>query len=214
MKWIGLTGGIATGKSTVTKIIQDLGGAVVDADVLAREVVGPGSFGLEGLIQVFGPGVLKSRSGTGGAISNSAGGAAGKEKDPLDREALGAMIFSDPEKKRWLENLLHPLIQWRAQQEKLILERSGAQVAFYDAALIYEKNLSKNFDKVIVVSCTSEQQLERLIKRNGLSSSEAKKRLSVQMPPDEKVRLADEVIDNSGSLASTRDQVERLLRKL
>ncbi len=202
MKWIGITGGIATGKSTVTRIIQDLGGVVVDADQLAREVVAPGTFGLASLVQAFGTGIIIS-SATNGSKSSV-----------LDRAALAKIIFTDPEKRATVERLLHPLIQRRALEEREKLSSRGLPRAFYDAALIFEKGLKDRFDAVVLVSAPFELQRARLMKRDGLSAADAELRILAQMPLAEKISMADFVIENDGVEANARRQVIELLRKL
>jgi dephospho-CoA kinase len=198
MKVIGLTGGIATGKSTVSKIIQDEGLVVVDADILAREVVSEGSFGLRALVQIFGDEIVNRKG----------------EKVALDRNLLAQKLFSDPECRRVIENITHPLIQWRAKQEIERLGRQGEKIVFYDAALIFEKDLAKNFDRVVVVNANPEEQKKRLMNRDGLDFLVAEKKIETQMPMSKKVAAADFVIDNSGSVQQTKEQVRRLLDKL
>jgi dephospho-CoA kinase len=195
MKWIGITGGIATGKSTVSKMIQDLGAVVIDADQLSREVVQPGSFGLQAISSNFGPDVITSMG-------------------ELDRKKLAEIIFKDEIKRARLENLLHPLIQWRSQQERDILERRGLPFAFYDATLIFEKGLQYKFNGVIVVTADPEVQKKRLIERNKITAEEAEKRIAAQWPMTKKVQLANFVIDNSGSVAQTKAQVEKILKQI
>ncbi len=192
MKLIGLTGGIATGKSTVSKMLTDLGQKVVDADLLAREVVEPHSFGLEGLIGVFGRKILSSDGA-------------------LNRAALADLIFSDQEAKKVVENITHPLIHWRAQQEFSALRKQGLPVAFYDAALIFERNLTPIFDEILVVRTDMETQVQRLVKRDNLTRERALKRLEAQWPIEKKAALAHRIIDNSGDVQNTRKQVEELV---
>jgi dephospho-CoA kinase len=195
MKWIGLTGGIASGKSAVTAILRAEGFTVVDADQLAREVVQPGSFGLRSVTQVFGRGVLSKNL-------------------ELDRTSLGREIFADAQKREWLEHILHPLIRWRALEERMALSRMGLSMAFYDAALIYERKLDPEFDAVVVVTTSPEIQVDRLMHRDKITLAEAQKRIDAQMPLAEKAAKAHHVIDNSKSLEQTKDQVLLLLRKL
>jgi dephospho-CoA kinase len=203
VKRIGLTGGIATGKSTISKMIKDFGLPLVDADILAREVVGPGTFGLRALVQVFGNDILKK----------------GKDFSELDRAKLGQKLFSDPDCRRVVENITHPLIQWRAKQEFEILRRKGEKLVFYDAALIFEKNLNKNFDHVVVVHTgTGEKalqiQIDRLMSRDNLSLVIANERLDAQMPMADKIKGANFLINNSESLKKTEEQVKDLIQRL
>ncbi len=195
MKWIGITGGIASGKSTVTKMIQDLGFSVIDADVLAREVVLPGTFGLKALVQQFGLEILSANQ-------------------ELNRSRLGQIIFQNQQKRVLLERILHPLIQWRALEERLLLERSGLAVAFYDAALIYEKELAHKFDGVILVDAAPDVQKKRLIARNNISTEDAVSRIAAQIPLEKKKQLANFVIDNSGDYQATEKQVRLVLEKI
>lgn len=195
MKIIGLTGGIAMGKSLVSKIILDQGHVVIDADQLAREVVFPHSFGLRAIGRVFGSGVID-------------------DQGHLNRGALRDQIFKDSGKRLVLERITHPLIQWRAQREFERMRMSGVPLVFYDAALIYEKDLVRQFDQVVVVKTSTEVQLERLCERDKISADEGNSRISSQMPIDQKTQQADFVIDNSGDKATTQTQVLTLLGQL
>lgn len=195
MRWIGLTGGIASGKSTVTQEIKHQGYVVIDADELARRVVAPNSAGLTQVVQTFGQGVI---------------GPDGQ----LDRKAMGQVVFSNPAKLSQLESILHPLIQAKVKEEKSQLEKRGEKIAFYDVPLLYEKNLAQQFDAVVVVSCSEALQRQRLKKRDGLSEEEVEKRLRAQMPLKEKVQKADFVIVNDGDLPALKGQVARLLQDL
>ena len=195
MKLIGLTGGIATGKSTVSKALRDLGMCVIDADELAREVVEPHTFGLISVVENFGIQILKSNG-------------------VLDRSKLGEIIFSDRESRERLERITHPLIQWRSLQEQGVCRGRGDGLVFYDAALIYEKDLVGQFDSVVVVHTSSETQIKRMLSRDKISSEEAGKRIQSQIPISEKVKRADFLIDNEGSIEMTRHQVSQFIEKL
>jgi dephospho-CoA kinase len=194
MKLIGLTGGIATGKSTVSDIIRGQGLAVIDADVLAREVVAPGSFGLKALVEVFGPGVLSGAE--------------------LNRAALREKIFADPTCRLVVERVTHPLIHWRAQQEFKAHRKAGDKVIFYDAALIFEKNLLPIFDAVIVVNAPEESQVSRLVSRDKISKEGARQIIESQWSMEKKVAGATFVIDNGGTQAETKRQVLDLLHAI
>lgn len=198
MKLIGLTGGIATGKSTVSKMIRDLGLTVIDADILAREVVATGSFGLRALVQIFGKEILKNNGGV----------------SELDRRILSQKLFDDANCRRIVENITHPLIQWRAAQEFRKHFNLGENIIFYDAALIFEKNLRDKFTSILVVHTTPEIQIERLKGREKLEDIHIQKRLSSQLPISEKMASADHLIDNNGSMAQTLEQVKELIKKL
>ena len=193
MHVIGLTGGIATGKSTVSAMLRALGAPVVDADVLAREVVLPGTDGFAEIARRW-PDVV-----TGGA---------------LDRKALGARVFSSADDRAALNAITHPRIAALTAARFAELRDAGAPVAIYDAALIVENGLHRGLDELVVVTAAPEQQLARLVTRDGLTVPEARARIASQLPLSEKVALATRVVDNSGSLAETRAQVLRLWKEL
>ncbi len=195
MKWVGLTGGIATGKSAVAKILRELGYPVVDADVLARTVVKPGSKGLKSVTQVFGPEII---------LSNG----------ELDRSTLGQIIFSDPAKRIQLEEILHPLIQEQRAHERRELERNETEIAFYDVPLLFEKNMQDEFDATVLVYAKPEVQKSRLSERDKISADEVERRLAAQMPIDEKVKLAKYVIINEAGLAELRANVQAVVNDL
>ena len=188
---IGLTGGIASGKSTVAAMLRELGAPVVDADELARRVVEPGSAGLAAIVERFGPEVL------------DAAGA-------LDRKQLGARVFADPEARAALNAITHPRIAELSQREIARHAAAGAPVVIYEAALIVENELHRGLDGLIVVSVPAEVQLERLMARDGLGEDEARARLAAQLPLADKVAVADQVIDNAGTVEETRAQVARV----
>ncbi|MFS4458249.1 dephospho-CoA kinase [Bdellovibrio sp. HCB2-146] len=192
MKWIGLTGGIACGKSTVAQLLVQQSYPLVDADRIARDVVAPGTPGLESVIQAFGPDIL--------APDGS-----------LDREKLGAKIFSLPEQRRKLESILHPLIRTEVQRLREDLERAGHVLAFYDIPLLFETKAQSQFDEIVVVTCKPEQQRERLRKRNGLSGEEIEKRLASQMPMSLKEEQANFVLHNDGDQAHLMKEFQRLV---
>lgn len=193
---VGLTGSIAVGKSFVLGVLAELGCRVLDADHTAREVVAPGTPGLHAVVNSF-----------GGDILNPDG--------TLDRTRLGASVFSDEVKRRLLNSILHPLII--AAQDKQIRqweEESPAGIAVIDAALMIESGGYRRFDKLIVVHCRPEVQLERLISRGGLTPQEAAKRIAAQMPQDEKMKYANFLIDTSGGFDDTRARTEAVFREL
>jgi dephospho-CoA kinase len=195
MNWIGLTGGIASGKSTVAKILRDLGLPVVDADSLARSVVAPGAKGLLTIAQTFGPEFLRPDGS-------------------LDRAKMGQLIFSETPRRLELEGLLHPLIQELKNAERLRLEHAGCELAFYDIPLLFEKDLARDFDKTILVYCSEAEQLHRLVERDGLSEDEARRRIASQLPIDSKVKLADYVIFNNGGQSELKANTMSVLNEL
>ncbi|HEX8284340.1 MAG TPA: dephospho-CoA kinase [Pyrinomonadaceae bacterium] len=196
---VGLTGSIAVGKSFVSGLLAEMGCRVVDADEVARRVVEPGTEGLRAVVGAFGERVLRP-DGT------------------LDRAQLGEVVFADEGKRKLLNSLLHPLII--AEQDELMRgwEREDPRgVAVVDAALLIESGGYKRFDKVIVVHCRPEAQLERLMRRNSLSREDAERRIAAQMPQEEKLRHADFAIDTSEGFDDTRRraaEVYAALRKL
>jgi dephospho-CoA kinase len=193
---VGLTGSIAVGKSFVSGLLAEMGCRVVDADVLARRVVEPGSEGLRKVVEAFGESVLRP-DGT------------------LDRARLGAVVFGDAGRRELLNSILHPLIF--AEQDEL-LRRWGLEdprgVGVVDAALMIESGGYRRFDKLVVVHCRPEVQLERLMRRNGLTREEAERRVAAQMPQQEKLRHADFRIDTSEGFEDTRRQTAEVYTAL
>ena len=192
---IGLTGGIASGKSTVSRMFQDLGARVVDADRLARRIVEPGRPAYRDIVRRFGRQVLKA-DGT------------------LDRKRLGGQVFSDPRKLEQLNRITHPRIAREARREIARHRASGASLVIYDAALLVENGWHRKLDGVVVVSVPEKVQRQRLMERDGLSRTAAMQRIHSQLPLSKRLKLADHVIDNSGSLAQTRRQVQGLWKQL
>ena len=188
---LGLTGGIASGKSTVSEMFRDQGIRVIDADELAREVVQPGEPALAEIRETFGDEVIDAEG-------------------HLDRDALGEIVFDDQAARSQLEAITHTRIAQRMQQRAADARQAGEPWVIYDAALIVENNLQDAFDALIVVAASPETQKRRLIERDGISDQEAQARLDAQMPLEDKVAVADYVIDNDGSLDDTRRQVDAL----
>jgi dephospho-CoA kinase len=195
MKWIGLTGGIASGKSTVAKILRDLGLPVVDADYLARLVTVPGSEGLLAVTKEFGSEILN-------------------EKGELDRSKLGQIVFSDEAKRLRLEKILHPLIQEQRAVERRALEKQGCELAFYDVPLLFEKNLESEFDATVLVYAPEELQRARLRERDNLSDTQIEGRLQAQLPIDAKLKRASYVIFNKQSISDLKLNVQTVLKEL
>jgi dephospho-CoA kinase len=181
---VGLTGGIATGKSTVSEIFRRLGAVVLDADVLAREVVEPGQPALAAIVREFGPDVLTAE-GT------------------LDRKRLAAIVFSAPDKRKKLESLTHPAIRERFLAHLAELEAKGFDgLVFWDAPVMIEAGGHKAMDRLVVVVTDTATQLARAVGRDG-DRADVERRIANQMPLAEKAKLADHVIDNSGDRAAT-----------
>lgn len=193
---VGLTGSIAVGKSTVCDIFRELGCHILDADRTAREVVEQGTAGLEKVVKQFGKNILKPDGS-------------------LDRAALGGIVFADEAKRNLLNSIIHPLV-FKAQNEWIeSLEKSDPHgIAIVDAALMIESGGYKRFNKLIVVWCNADIQLARLMKRDGFSIEEAKRRIDSQMPQEDKKKFADYLIDTSDSLDETRRQVLEVHKQL
>ena len=193
---IGLTGSIATGKSTVTNMLKELGAFVIDCDKTARDVVAPGTRGLAKIEAAFGKDAI--------AADGS-----------MDRVYIGDLVFRNPEMKKRLENILFPLIFEALDKELLRLEREGATpVVFLDMPLLYEVKYDSYVDEVWLVYVPFEVQLSRLMKRNGYTKEEALLRIHSQISVDKKKSLAQQVIDNSGTLEDTKKQVRSLWEML
>jgi dephospho-CoA kinase len=192
---VGLTGGIASGKSTVAAMLRDLEYPVLDADSIARELLDPGQDAYQDVRREFGDGILSSA----GAV---------------DRPKLAAIVFADAQKRARLNQILHPRIQEVVVRWFAALDRPGGpDLAFEDAALILEAGANKNMDRVVVCWCRPQQQIERLQER-GLSLAEAQARIAAQMPIEEKRRLADDTIDCSGAIEETERQLHSVIVKL
>jgi len=191
---IGLTGSIASGKSTVSQLLKDKGYAIIDADIVARLVVEPGSNTLKEITNQFGSEVLHA-DGT------------------LNREALGTMIFHNPVKRKQLNELMHPAIRNEMIKQRDELKNEGLETIIMDIPLLFESRLQHFVEKILVVSVSEEIQLERLIKRNSLSKEEAEIRIKSQLPVSEKEKGADAVIYNNGSIEESKIQLERILKE-
>jgi dephospho-CoA kinase len=188
---LGLTGGIASGKSSVADCFVDCGAILVSADLLAREIVNPGSPTLEKLVDAFGLDIL------------TAGGS-------LNRELMSRKVFSDPASRRLLESITHPAIAHLAECRLAELRNSPHDLIVYEVPLLFEAGAESRVDLVLVVVVAPEIQLARLLQRDNLSAAEARQRISAQWPQADKVQKADFVIDNSGSLEQTRAMVASL----
>ena len=192
----GLTGSIAVGKSFVCGVLRELGCRIIDADQIAREVVRPGTAGLDRIVEEFGDDVLLPSG-------------------ELDRKKLGSIVFDDVSRRQLLNSIVHPLVieeQDRQLRQFEVDDPHGVVVV--DAALMIESGGYKRFDELIVVWCEPEIQLQRLMKRDGMDEAEAGKRIAAQMPQDEKKRLATFLIDTSLGFEDTRRQTEAVFRLL
>lgn len=185
---VALTGGIATGKSFCLARFGELGVATIDADVLAREAVGPGSAGLAAVVAHFGPGVV------------SGGGT-------LDRQALGAIVFADRGARTALEAIIHPEVRRRIWEWFANLP-PATDLAIADIPLLFETGQAHDFDRIVVCACAPAEQLRRIVVRDGLSEEAARQRLAAQWPIAEKVARGHYVIRTDGTLADTRLQVD------
>ena len=189
---LGLTGGIATGKSTVTAMLRERGIPVIDADQIAREVVEPGKPAYEAIVRHFGRDILL-------------------EDGQLDRKKLGEVVFSDEAERQKLNAIVHPEVRRVMRQEAVVAEANGAPIVFMDIPLLYESKLQYLVEKIVVVYAPSDMQLARMMERDELDEEQAKKRLRAQFPIDQKKLEADFLIDNSQSREETQRQVEELL---
>ena len=193
---VGLTGSIAVGKSFVTSVFAELGCHVLDADQTAREVVAPGAAGLKAVAEAFGEEVL-APDGT------------------LDRERMASIVFADEGQRQRLNHILHPFII--ARQDEILREWENEDpdgIGIVDAALMIESGGYKRFDKLIVVHCRPEVQLERLMLRNNLPLAEAQRRIAAQMPQEEKQKYADYLIDTSDGFEPTRKRTVEVYNEL
>jgi dephospho-CoA kinase len=191
MRVIGLTGGIASGKSSVAGMLEKLGAVIIDADLLAREVVAPGEPAYRDIVSAFGAGILNPDR-------------------TINRRALGGLVFADPEARRRLESITHPAIGRKAEERIAELRQSGLPAIFYMAPLLIEAGVTSRVDELWVVYVDRETQLQRLMARDGSSREEALGRIAAQMPIEEKKKFGSVVIDNSGTPEETESQVRSI----
>ncbi|KAF8575790.1 CoaE-domain-containing protein [Ramaria rubella] len=192
---LGLTGGIGTGKSTVASLLASRGIPVIDADVLARQAVAPGTRGLSKIVSEFGAEVLK---GDGS----------------LNRPKLGAIIFNDEAKRKKLNGIVHPAVRRAMVWDVLMCWIRGKKMCVLDIPLLIEVGLWKWMGWVVVVYCSEEVQLVRLMARDGSTEEEASSRLNSQLPVSQKRSYADHILDNSGTLENTEEQVTSLIKHM
>lgn len=193
VKRVGLTGGVASGKSTVSAMLRELGAVVIDADALAREVVEPGTPGLAAVVAEFGDEVLTA-DGT------------------LDRAAVGRLVFADEDARRRLEAIVHPLVFERIGELEQATPADALVV--HDIPLLAESGRANTFDAVLVVDAPREAQLERMTTDRGWSVADAESRIAAQATREDRLAIATHVLDNSGSVAELRAQVERVHAEL
>jgi dephospho-CoA kinase len=192
---LGLTGGIATGKSTVTAMLRERGIPVIDADQIAREVVEPGKPAYEAIVRHFGREILLADG-------------------QINRKKLGEIVFSDEAERQKLNAIVHPEVRRVMREEAETAERNGAAIVFMDIPLLFESKLQHMVDKIVVVYAPASVQLARMLERDELDEEQAHKRLRAQWPIEQKKQLADFLIDNTGTREETERQVERLLAEL
>jgi dephospho-CoA kinase len=195
VKRVALTGGIATGKSVVRAEFERLGVPTVDADILAREAVAPGTPALAAILARFGTDVLD-------------------DHQALDRRKLGAIVFADEASRRDLEHIVHPAVQAAINAWLTSAEREGHRLAIAVIPLVYETGRERDFDIVITTACAADEQLRRVMARDGLSEVQARQRIAAQLSTEEKVRRANYAIWTDGTMENTRRQVLETLEKL
>ena len=195
MKLVGLTGGIASGKTTVAKILEGLGAAIVNADVLSHEVVEPGRDAWKEIVATFGTDVLQP-------------------DQTLDRQKLRTLIFNNPEARRKLEAIIHPRVRALAEQRIREHTAAGFAVIVYEVPLLFEGNIHEWLRPVILVACDVDVQRQRLEQRDRLDAATAQKHIDAQMSLEEKRRLADYVIENNRTLDDLERQVSEVLGKI
>ena len=192
---VGLTGGIGSGKSTVSRLLASYGAVVVDADLLAREVLAPGTPGLAAVEEAFGSGLVEPDGG-------------------LDRAALGAIVFGDPGELARLNAIVHPLVAARTADRVAQAKADGAPVLVHDVALLVENGLADAYDEVVVVAAAPEARLDRLVRLRGLAEADARARMAAQASDAERLAVATHVLNNDGTPEALEVQVRALWRVL
>ncbi|MGG3518640.1 dephospho-CoA kinase [Bacillus pseudomycoides] len=191
---IGLTGGIASGKSTVSQMFRELQIPVIDADIIAREVVEQGKEAYKEIVDVFGEEILQADG-------------------ELDRPKLGGIVFHNEEKRLRLNKIVHPAVRKEMNVQKDMYIKERVQAVVLDIPLLFESKLTALVDRIVVVAVSPSMQLERLMKRNGFTEEDAKARIDSQMPLAEKATLANKVIYNDGTIAETKAQLQLILKE-
>lgn len=191
MRTVGLTGGIGSGKSAVSRLLAERGAVVLDADLVAREVVAPGTPGLAAVVAEFGEAVLRADGS-------------------LDRAALGAVVFADPAALQRLNAIVHPLVGERTAELLQRARDAAARVVVHDVPLLVENGLQDSYDAVVVVAASPQTQLDRLVRLRGMDEQEARQRIAAQAPLADKLAVATHVIDNDGPLDRLAPQVDAL----
>lgn len=196
MKIIGLTGGIATGKSIVASVFRELGAIILDADLIARLVVLPHQPAWEDIVEFFGPQVVN-------------------EDESLDRAKIGEIVYNNPDSLKELNRITHPRIMqyYKDEMRRIKLDQPDA-IVILEVPLLYETNMDKLCQQVVVVCVDRETQIKRLMERDKMSYEDAVRRINAQMPMDEKVRRADFVIDNRGSMEETKEKATRYYKEI
>jgi dephospho-CoA kinase len=193
-KIIGLTGGIASGKSTVSNLLRRKGFAIVDADIAARKVVEIGEDAYKQIVEAFGPEILQ-------------------QDQNLDRKKLGTIVFHDEEKRLMLNQIVHPAVREYMQKEKETALKQGKETVIMDIPLLFESNLGFMVDQTILVYVEQSIQLQRLMDRNQFTEAEAMARIQSQMPLEEKIEKSDAVINNNGTIDETEQQLNEIITK-
>ncbi|MCB9025067.1 MAG: dephospho-CoA kinase [Bdellovibrionaceae bacterium] len=195
MLWIGLTGGMGTGKSTVASILRELGYPVIDADAFSHKSLERSSECYNHVVKLFGDQILDA-------------------KGDIDRKKLGEIVFSNKRDLTKLENIIHPYVQKKADETRREYESSGHKIAFYDVPLLFEKELQNKFDKTVLVYAPNDLQVQRIVHRDNMNIEEIQKRIAAQISIEDKKEMADVVINNLGSIAELKKEINNTLKEL
>ncbi len=194
-QWVGLTGGIASGKSTVSKMLQDLGIPIIDADLLAKEAMSPKGGAYTKVIDAFGSDILNSQG-------------------EIDRAQLGDKVFSNPSQLKILESIVHPIVRTQTQKKYDDFSAKEARLVIHDVPLLFEKNLQEQYNHILVVYCHLKQQVQRLRQRNSYTENQAQIRIQSQTPLEEKKKLASFIIDNTYDINKLKLSVKNAVQYL